>query len=72
LGATRCWLMVEPLSDRPAAHTRLYFGSVVTKRGAADGGRPALFSAFLPLHAAYSKILLNSAAARIGALHHAD
>ncbi len=65
LKATRCWLMIEPFSSLSPTHTRLYFGSVVTRRKAAGDSRSPLFSALLPLHGAYSKILLNSAAARL-------
>jgi hypothetical protein len=55
-GKTRSWLMVEPLSKG----TRLYFGSaVVTSRSRFDA---FVFRALLWLHAAYSQVLLRSAA----------
>ena len=53
---TRSWLMVEPLPQG----TRLWFGSaVVTSRSRFDA---FVFRALLGFHAAYSHVLLKSAA----------
>lgn len=53
---TRSWLMVEPLLHG----TRLYFGSaVVTSHSSFDA---FVFRALLWFHAAYSQVLLRSAA----------
>jgi hypothetical protein len=53
---TRSWLMVEPLPQG----TRLWFGSaVVTSRSRFDA---LVFRALLWFHAAYSQVLLRSAA----------
>lgn len=64
LRRTKSWLMVAPLD---ATHTRLYFGTSimpVRKRT----GPPSIglaFSALMPFHKAYSRVLLNAAATRL-------
>lgn len=66
-GATRSWLMVEPLAD--GAGTRLWFGSAVvpTARSVREG-RPRMgfaFRALLGFHQIYSRVLLASARAAL-------
>ncbi len=63
LARTRSWLSVEPVEGG----TRLCFGSGIMRReGSGFGARieRELFRALLPGHAAYSRVLLRSAAAR--------
>lgn len=59
-GRTRSWFKVESLG---AAQTRLWFGSAVVARQAADGGPRlgGLFTALLPFHRLYSRVLLAGA-----------
>lgn len=61
-GSTRSWFMVEPLNAGGTAHTRLYFGSAVTK--AAMNRRT--FRWLTGFHVLYSKALLGAARRRIG------
>lgn len=66
LGRTRSWLRAEPLAR---GGTRLWFGSGVIRREGQGGGartERTLFRALLPLHAAYSRVLLGSAVRGIG------
>lgn len=63
-GATRSWLMVEPVEGG----TRLYFGSVVVARADALTGRRSLapgFRALLGFHRVYSRALLAAARDRL-------
>lgn len=59
-GRTRSWFKVETLEQ---AQTRLWFGSAVVARQAADGRLKlgGLFSALLPFHRFYSRLLLAGA-----------
>lgn len=66
-GATRSWLMVEPLTG--SAGTRLWFGSAVvpTARSLREG-RPRMgfvFRALLGFHRLYSRVLLQAARAAL-------
>ena len=65
LGATRCWLMVEPRHD--GGVTRLYFGSaVVPRKHGRSGPRLGLrYRALLGFHKRYSRALLAAARARL-------
>lgn len=63
---TRSWLMAEPL---PGGGTRLYFGSAVvpvTRSNEGEANMGGAFHALLGFHRIYSRILLNSAARRVG------
>jgi hypothetical protein len=64
MGRTRSWLMVEPVLDGPGPATRLYFGSAMTPRRESTSMGWG-FSATVPLHQFYSRILLNAARARL-------
>lgn len=64
LSRTRSWLMVEPIAD---GGTRLYFGSAVVPVRAGSG-RVRLgfvFSALLPAHKVYARLLLGAARGRV-------
>ena len=66
-GRTRSWLMVESASNQGHASTRLLFGSAVTPI-ISDHGKTGLGTGFrllLPIHRAYSKLLLNACRARL-------
>lgn len=62
LSRTRSWLMVEPIE----AGARLYFGTAVVPVGfGSGGGRLGFpFSALLPFHKMYARILLDAARGR--------
>ncbi len=63
---TRSWLMAEPL---PGGGTRLYFGSAVVPVTRSEQGKASMggaFHALLGFHRIYSRILLRSAARRVG------
>jgi|Marorgknorr_s2lv_3_1036020.scaffolds.fasta_scaffold00331_6 hypothetical protein len=61
-GATRSWLMVEPLDSK----TKLYFGSAVVHRSSIrKNPRTFSFSALLLFHKAYSRLLLAAATAEL-------
>lgn len=63
---TRSWLMAGPLSG---GGTRLYFGSAVVPVTRDQLGKPSMgsvFHALLGFHRIYSRILLRSAARRVG------
>ena len=59
LGQTRSWLMVAACERDGSPATRLHFGSVVTSV------RRFPFNVLLGFHRLYSRILLNSAEARL-------
>lgn len=62
LGATRSWLMTEPVAG---GRTRLYFGSVVTARVDPRTGRTGTrrtHHLLLGFHKLYSRLLLRAAA----------
>ena len=64
-GQTRSWFMVEPVDSD---HTRLYFGSaVIARRQAGEhAGKPSLtYRVLLPMHKAYSRVLLAAAASSV-------
>jgi hypothetical protein len=62
LGQTRSWLMVAACEQDGSPATRLHFGSVVTSV------RRFPFNVLLGFHRLYSRILLNSAKARLAKL----
>jgi hypothetical protein len=62
LGQTRSWLMVAACERDGSPATRLHFGSVVTSV------RRYPFNVLLGFHRVYSRILLNSAKARLAKL----
>ena len=65
---TRSWLMVAPLAGGRAPRTRLYFGSAVVPVKNSRTGQLSLgpaFRALLGFHRIYSKVLLQSAKARL-------
>src|SRR6187455_401724 len=62
LGQTRSWLMVAANEQDGLPATRLHFGSVVTSV------RRFPFNVLLGFHRLYSRILLNSAKARLAKL----
>ena len=59
-GRTHSWLMTEAR----AGGTRLYFGSVVLRRG--DGRLGGSFGLLLGFHKLYSRLLLGAARRRLG------
>lgn len=64
LSRTRSWLMVAPIEG---GGTRLYFGSAVVP-ARAGSGRTRLgfvFSALLPVHKVYARLLLGAARGRV-------
>jgi len=63
LGHTRSWLMVAPRERESEDGTRLYFGSVVVPV------RRFPYNVLLGFHRLYSRVLLNSASARLGKLN---
>jgi hypothetical protein len=61
---TTSWLMVAPLDEM---HTRLFFGTVIMPVRERTGP-PSIgfaFSALVPFHKAYSRVLLGAAAANL-------
>jgi hypothetical protein len=68
-GRTRSWLMAAPVAESARApRTRLYFGSAVVPRVAADGttrGMGWAFHALLGFHRLYSHALLLAASKRL-------
>lgn len=61
LSRTRSWLMVAPIEGG----TRLYFGSAVVPAGAGRAGMGFVFSALLPVHKMYARLLLSAARGRV-------
>ena len=65
-GATKSWLMVQPLADAQRPMTRLWFGSaVVARRRSGAGGMPWGYRVLLGFHRLYSRLLLRAAARRV-------
>jgi hypothetical protein len=63
-GATKSWLMTEPVTGGAASASRLYFGSAIVPTRNLDNEKPQMgktFSILLPFHKIYSRALLSSA-----------
>lgn len=65
-GATKSWLMVQPLADAKQPMTQLWFGSaVVARRRSGSGGMPWGYRVLMGFHRLYSVLLLRAAASRL-------